>query len=189
VPATPALTRELVRDRTDDLLDVFSPEGARETSRIARLAVSELEWLEHQLHATSSFVIVPLFALANAGVLISVDSLGDAASSRVTLGVIVGLVLGKIVGITGASWLAVRSGTADLPAGVTWSHLVGAAALGAIGFTVSLFITGLAFDDELLIADAKLGILGASLLASVVGATLLRRASAERRHSASGDDA
>ncbi len=174
VPATPALTRDIVRSRTDELLDVFSPSAARETRRIARYSVSQLEWLEHELHGWSSFAIVPLFALANAGVPLSTDALGDAASSGVTLGVVVGLVAGKALGITGAAWLAVRARWADLPTGVTWRQVLGAGTLGGIGFTVSLFITGLAFDDPALADEARIGILVASVLATALGAALLR---------------
>jgi Na+:H+ antiporter, NhaA family len=174
-PAQPALTREIVRSRTDELLDVFSPEGARQTTRIARQSVSQLEWLEHELHGWSSLAIVPLFALANAGIELTIDGLGDAVASSVTIGVVVGLVLGKVVGISAASWLAIRLGWAELPGGVTWRHLVGAAALGGIGFTVSLFIASLAFDDPTLVDNAKIGVLAASLLATVPAYVLLRR--------------
>jgi len=138
VPATPALTREIVRSRADELLDVFTPEAARTTKRIAHMSVSRLAWLEQELHGWSSFAIVPVFALANAGVTLNSDALGDAATSAVTLGVVVGLVAGKTIGISAAAWLATRAGIADLPDGVSWRQVTGAAALGGIGFTVSL---------------------------------------------------
>ncbi|MET0903259.1 MAG: Na+/H+ antiporter NhaA [Acidimicrobiales bacterium] len=175
-PAEPELTREIVHSRTDELLDVFTPEAARETSRIARQSVSQLEWLEHQLHGWSSLVIVPLFALANAGVELTADSTRDALTSSLTLGVVLGLVLGKTIGISAASWLAVRFGWADLPTGVTWRHLMGAATLGGIGFTVSLFIAALAFEDPVLVDNAKIGVLAASVLATVPAFLLLHRA-------------
>jgi NhaA family Na+:H+ antiporter len=173
-PATPALDREIVRSRADDLLDVFSPEAARQTTRIARQAVSQLEWIEHELHGWSSLFIVPLFALANAGVELSSDRLRDAATSPVTLGVVLGLVVGKTAGIAAAAWVAVRSGVAELPADVTWRQLIGAAALGGIGFTVSLFITALAFDDAVLVDRSKMGVLAGSLLATALATALLR---------------
>jgi NhaA family Na+:H+ antiporter len=176
VPAAPTLTREIVRSRADELLDVFTPEAARQTKQLARHAVSQLEWLEHELHGWSSFVIVPLFALANAGVPLSTDAFDAAAGSPVTLGIVLGLVGGKLLGITGGAWLATKAGVADLPAGVSWRHIMGAAALGGIGFTVSLFITGLAFEDPLLADEARMGILAASVLATVVGAVVLRGA-------------
>lgn len=175
VPATPAFTREIVRSRTDELLDVFSPEAARQTTRIAHQSVSQLEWLEHELHGWSSLVVIPVFALANAGIALSADAVGAALASSVTAGVIVGLVVGKMVGIAGASLLAIRIGLAELPAEVSWRQLVGAAALGGIGFTVSLFITGLPFESDELADDAKIGILAASAMATAVGALLLRR--------------
>jgi NhaA family Na+:H+ antiporter len=183
-PATPALTREIVRSSTDELLDVFSPEAAKETSRMARQSVSQLEWLEHELHGWSSLLIVPVFALANAGVELTAESLRTAASSTLTIGVVVGLVVGKTVGISVASWGAVRVGWADLPEGVAWRQMVGAAALGGIGFTVSLFIAALAFEDPALVDQAKVGVLAASVLATVLAVTLLRVASRGRQTAA-----
>jgi NhaA family Na+:H+ antiporter len=123
-------------------------------------------------------VVVPLFALANAG--IEVDSDRITSGAPVTVGVLVGLVVGKAVGITGASWLAVRTGLGQLPRGTTWPQLVGVAALAGIGFTVSLFVAGLAFDASTLIDDAKVGILVASSLAAVIGSTLLVLAGRDR---------
>jgi NhaA family Na+:H+ antiporter len=174
VPTRPGLTREIVVSRAEQLLDVFSPEAARETRRIARHSVSQLEWLLHELHGWSSLVIVPLFALANAGVPLGADAVADAASSPVALGVLLGLVVGKLVGITGGAWLAIRLGVASPPDGATWRHLAGVAALGGIGFTVSLFITDLAFDDQQVVDEARIGILAASVLATVTGALVLR---------------
>lgn len=182
-PATPALNHEIVRSRTDELLDVFSPEAARQTTRIARQAVSQLEWLEHELHGWSSLAIVPVFALANAGVRLTAESLSGATTSTLTLGVVLGLVLGKTVGITGASWVAIRLGVADRPDDVTWRQLIGAAALGGIGFTVSLFITALAFDAPAPVDEAKVGVLVASLLATALATLLLRDRRGKRRAS------
>jgi NhaA family Na+:H+ antiporter len=175
VPATPALSREIVTTLADELHDVFTPEAARETSHIARRSVSQLEWIEHQLHPWSSLLIVPVFALANAGVTLTSDSLSHARTSTVTWGVIIGLVVGKALGVTGGAALAQRAGLADRPDDLTSRHIAGAAALAGIGFTVSLFITGLAFDDPRLVDDAKIGILVASILASGLGALLLRQ--------------
>jgi NhaA family Na+:H+ antiporter len=175
-PATPALDRAIVYSKTDELLDVFTPEAARETTRIARQAVSELEWIERGLHGWTSLAIVPVFALANAGVTFTAAGFDAAITSSITIGVVLGLVAGKTVGIAGASWLATRFGLAELPEGVTWPHVVGVAALGGIGFTVSLFVAGLAFDDAVLADQAKLGIFLASALAATLGAVCLRRA-------------
>jgi Na+:H+ antiporter, NhaA family len=173
-PASPRLDREIVLSLQHELVDVFTPAAARETTRVARSSVSELEWIEHLLHPFSSLLIVPIFALANAGVALSGGDIGNAATSAVTLGVVFGLVAGKAVGISLAARLACRLGIAELGEDVTWRELTGVAALGGIGFTVSLFITELAFSDEGLKADAKVGILAASLLATLLGAVILR---------------
>ncbi len=132
--------------------------------------------LEHALNPWVAFVIVPLFALANAGVRIPSD-LGTALSDPVVIGVVTGLVLGKQVGIMAASWLVVRSGFASLPGGVGWLHMYGAAWLGGIGFTMSLFVSELAFPDAALLAAAKLGILVASAIAGLGGFAVLFLAS------------
>ena len=130
--------------------------------------------MEHKLHGVVAFGIMPLFALANAGV--SLAGAADALAPRVALGVALGLVLGKPIGITLAAWLAVRAGMAELPAGGTWRTLHGVSWLGGIGFTMSLFVAGLAFGEGALLDSAKLGILGASLAAGVAGWLLLRAA-------------
>jgi NhaA family Na+:H+ antiporter len=134
-----------------------------------------LQRLEHGLHPWVAFFIMPVFALANAGVELGAGFV-EALTAQVTLGVIVGLVAGKQIGITLFSWLAVRAGWASLPKGVSWQHIYGAAILGGIGFTMSLFIAGLAFDDRETLEMAKAGILLASLLAGVSGYWFLRRA-------------
>jgi NhaA family Na+:H+ antiporter len=135
-----------------------------------------LEDLEHRLHPWSSYFVIPVFALANAGVALGGDAIGDAAGSRLTWAVIVGLVAGKLTGIAGATFIGARTRLGQLPAGVGNIHIIGAGAVGGIGFTVSLFITGLAFSTEALQAQAKVGILFGSLLAAVLGAAILRRA-------------
>ena len=141
---------------------------------LSREAVSPLARVEHALLPWSSFVILPLFALANAGVPLSASALGAAWGSAVTIGVFVGLVVGKFVGVAAASQLALRSGLARPPAGIRAAHLRGAAAVAGIGFTVSLFIAGLAFDDPLTVEEAKVGVLAASIVAGVLGWVLLR---------------
>ena len=123
------------------------------------------------LHPWTSYLIVPVFALANAGIVLSADALGSPSS--VLTGVAVALVVGKLVGVTMFSWVAVRLGFARLPEGVRWGHIVGVGAVAGIGFTVSLFITGLAFDDVALQDDAKIGTLAASIIAAIAGAVLL----------------
>jgi Na+:H+ antiporter, NhaA family len=143
------------------------------TPAVPRRGVPVLERLEHGLHPVSTFVIVPIFALANAGVVLSGDAIDHALSSRVTIGIVAGLVVGKFVGIFGASALAVRARIGALPQGVGLRHLAGVAVLGGVGFTVSLFITDLAFRGEV-IDDAKIGVLAASAWAAILGMIVLR---------------
>lgn len=129
-----------------------------------------LQRLEHDLHLPVAFVIIPLFALANAGIPIEFAQLGHIMSHPVTLGVIFGLVFGKVVGIAGLSWLALKVGIAQLPEGTRFGHIVGASLLGGIGFTMSIFISELAFSSSpqnLLMA--KTGVLVASIIAGVAG--------------------
>ncbi len=140
---------------------------------------------EERLHPFVAFFILPLFAFFNAGVRIE-GSFTETIMQPVSFGVIVGLVLGKQVGITLFSWLAVKSGRAALPEGVDWGDLYGAACLGGVGFTMSLFIAELAFETPALGAEAKIGILSASLIAATWGvivlATQLARRSARADH-------
>ena len=138
-----------------------------------------LHELEHTLHPWVVFAIMPLFALANAGVPLG-GGLVEAMTSPVSLGIVLGLVLGKQIGVTLFAWLAVKSGASELPAGVGWRHVYGAGWLAGIGFTMSLFISDLAFSEGSLIRDAKLGILVASMVSGLVGWTILRGASSPR---------
>ena len=134
-----------------------------------------LHELEHTLHPWVVFAIMPLFALANAGVPLG-GGIAGALTSPVALGIVAGLVFGKQLGITLFAWLAVRSGLSELPRGIGWRHVYGAGWLAGIGFTMSLFITDLAFSDGALVDAAKLGILVASLISGVVGWMILRGA-------------
>ncbi len=142
---------------------------AASLEEVARESISPLERLQRAWHPWVAFVIMPLFALANAGVAIDMR----AAREPVALAVILGLVIGKPVGIAGASWLGVKSGMARLPAGVNWSLLCAGSCLGGIGFTMSLFITGLAFGSNetllTLLAAAKIGTLAGSLASALIG--------------------
>ncbi len=143
-------------------------------------AASPLHRLEHGLHIPVGFIVVPIFGLANAGV----PFLGLPASALVapvTLGVGLGLLLGKVVGIYGATILAVRFGLADFPAFAGRAQILGTALLCGIGFTMSLFITLLAFPGELLLqTEAKIGVLAGSLISGLLGFLVLRNASADR---------
>lgn len=146
--------------------------------RVLGEAQSPLHRLEHSLHPWIAFLVLPVFALFNAGV-----SLGGGVSNLVTVGVFLGLLVGKPVGILAFSWLAIRLGWASLPEGIGWRHMAGASFLAGIGFTMSLFVGGLAFEDASLLDQAKLGVIAASVLAAAVGLTLLFRKDAKVRRS------
>ncbi len=141
---------------------------------LGKESVPMLERYEHHLHPWSSFVILPLFALSEAGIVLTGDTVSDALGSRITLGVAVGLILGKTLGVFLGAYLATKIRIADLPGGVTWAHIIGVGALAGIGFTVAIFVAGLAYTDEALIDEAKFGILAASILAGLLGALILR---------------
>jgi NhaA family Na+:H+ antiporter len=145
---------------------------AMQLAEIARESVSPLIRSEHRLALWSSFLVIPIFALANAGVRFE-GSVVDALLSRPALGVGLGLVVGKTVGITIFTYAAVRFGIGKLPRGATWRHMVGVAATAGIGFTVALFITALAYTDVALADDAKVGIFAGSILAAVIGSAIL----------------
>lgn len=166
VVAVPAYAKRLAAETT--------AEREHLTELAARAAVPAGERLQRVLHPWSAYVVVPVFGLANAGVRLDAESLRAAATSPVSIGVAVALVVGNAVGIFGAAALALRLGLGDLPGRVRYSHLLGGAMLAGIGFTISLFITELAFDDERIIEQAKIGILAGSLVAAVVGSVTLR---------------
>ena len=139
-------------------------------------AMSPLQRMEHEMHHWVILGVMPVFALANAGIAFDLHELATAVSHPVTLGIAIGLLLGKPLGITLFAWLAVRLGLAELPAGTRWPQIFGLGLLGGIGFTMSLFITNLAYEDAPeLVAAAKVGIFAASLLAGILGYLLLRR--------------
>lgn len=166
-----------VEDISDPHLQEHAEHETLLLSDIANESVSPLTRMEHMLVGWSSFVIVPLFALANAGVDFRDVSIAEALTSRIALGVSLGLVIGKIVGISAASYAAVRFRLGRLPPGTTWSHVVGLSAVAGIGFTVSLFVAGLAFTDPHLTDLAKVGIFSGSLVAGIIGTLILSRAS------------
>ena len=150
---------------------------AMQMAAVARESIAPLDRLEHALAPWSSFVVVPLFALANAGVRFAdfESGVGEALTSPIALGVALGLLVGKLFGITIATWVAVRFGIGKLPTRTGWSQIIGLAGLAGIGFTVSLFVTELAFTDANLEDSAKIGIFIGSFLAGVIGYSLLRR--------------
>ena len=130
--------------------------------------------MEHSLHAVVAFAIMPLFSFANAGVRINAEML-SSLSWRVALGVVIGLVAGKVIGVLAASFASVRVGIASLPDEVGWRQMHGVSWLAGIGFTMSLFIANLAFEGGPLLDSAKVGILTASFVAGLVGWSILIR--------------
>ena len=170
--AYPAMRLEL--DRASELFRAFreqpTPELAREARLGVDLAISPNERLQRILHPWTSYVIVPLFALANIGIVIDRSLIEDALTSPITLGIFFGYVVGKPLGICGASWLGVRSGL-RLP--VTWPGLAAAGVVAGIGFTVTILIATLAFDGREL-EEAKLGVLAAAACAAVLGWLVFR---------------
>lgn len=181
---SPASLPGLVAQAVTVLKGFELPEGWQEEIDTRRQAITQTletitdriqspaQSLEHNLHPWSTYIILPIFALANAGIAINSDALGNL-TQPVSIGIFLGLVVGKPIGITALSWLAVRAGLAEMPGGVNWPQFFGASCLAGIGFTMSLFITNSAFDDPSLQAMAKLSILIASLVAAVLGTTMI----------------
>ena len=151
-----------------------SAERARDVMRGVAGTVSANERLTLRLHPAVSFGVVPLFALANAGVTLDADALRSAATSPVAIGIVVGLVAGKLVGVLAGTWLALRLPVSTFVGGAKWGQVGGIASVAGIGFTISLFIADLAFDDPQLKQDAKIGILVASALAALIALGVFR---------------
>ena len=145
----------------------------RQVHAVSQHAISPLDFLTNQLHGWVAFLIMPVFALANAGVVLDTETLGHPLAVRTAFAVSLGLLLGKPIGITLAAWLGVKLGVAQLPKGVNWVTVAATGVLAGIGFTVALFVTALAFDDQTLVAGAKVGILIGSFLATMIGMGLL----------------
>ncbi len=189
IPATTLVNRKGFLERTRQYLDEFESEGIRDgatfTTKRQRALLqgiedctesveAPLQRLEHALHPWVAYLIMPVFALANAGVDLRTDLLA-ALVNPVALGIILGLVIGKQVGITLLAWLVTRVGWSQKIEGVTWKQIYGAAMLAGIGFTMSLFISNLAFSDPAMLANAKVGILVASLISAGLGWIILSR--------------
>jgi NhaA family Na+:H+ antiporter len=171
-PTAPHLADDAID--TVELADISNVKAIQRTRAIARESTSTVEWLEYRLHPWTTYAVLPLFALANSGVRLSGSMLADAATSRVTAGVVVGLLVGKTAGILAASWAATRMGLAVLPVGTDFRAIAGMAVLASIGFTVSLFVTELAFTDPVLADQARVGVFAASLVGGMVGAAIVR---------------
>jgi NhaA family Na+:H+ antiporter len=190
IPASARIDPDTFIERARDVIDRFERAGAARDGTIAvtgerQAALHTLERaaervqtplhrMEHGLNPWVTFCIMPIFALANAGVSLGGTG-GGGLVAPVPLGIVLGLVLGKPLGVTAAAWIAIRTGIATLPVGVTWRHIHGAGWLGGIGFTMALFIAGLAFPDAARLSSAKLGILTASFIAGIIGYLILVR--------------
>jgi Na+/H+ antiporter NhaA len=150
-----------------------TPELARSAQRSVASAISANERLQYELHPWTSYLIVPLFALANAGVHIDGQLLGDAVGSPITLGIALGYIVGKPVGILGATWLASRRVFGGLQRALSWPVIAGGGAVAGVGFTVSILISSLAFDGSQL-EQAKIGVLAAAIVSPLVGWTIFQ---------------
>ena len=172
-PSTPHLEPQHID--IEELTDLSSPHAAHDTSLMARHSVSVVEWMLHRLHPLTSFVIVPLFALANSGIELSSTILADALGSTLTWGIFAGLVLGKPLGIVVSTRLATATRMATPIEEGGGRTVLGVGAAAGIGFTVAMFIAELAFTDRADLAQAKLAILVASVVSGVIAVGLLRR--------------
>ena len=179
-PIKPKLRPEDLAGNAEPLLEEFRSQISAQDKSSAEATLTQLdqlfrdtdsigERLERGVHPWVSFLVLPLFALASAGVTLSTEQLKLAVSSPIALGIFVGLIVGKTVGITAFSFLAVKSKIAGMADGLTWAGIAGVGILAGLGFTVSLFISGLSFEDENIIATAKVAVLAASLLAGSLG--------------------
>ena len=160
-------------DEGDEFANNEQQSSLYELENLVEHARTPLQRLEHELHPWVAYAIMPVFALANAGLALG-SGFATGFTDPISLGVIFGLIIGKQVGITLFSWLIVKSSLADLPRGVSWRHIYGVSWLAGIGFTMSLFISSLAFGVSPELETAKFGILVASLIAGIVGFLLLR---------------
>jgi Na+/H+ antiporter NhaA len=176
VPATPVEPEQSERVRFYGRAVVERADAlrARLAATAVRATVPANDRLQDALHPVSAFIVVPLFGLANAGVRLDTETLRQAVTSPVTVGLVVAMLAGKTIGISGLTAIALQTGLGDLPGRVRYGHLVGGALLGGVGFTISLFIADLAFDDETLRRQATIGVLAGSLLAAILGSLALR---------------
>jgi Na+:H+ antiporter, NhaA family len=170
-PSTPRIAPEFVD--VEELADVTTVEAARMTTDIARGSVSVVEWLEHILHPWASYVIVPLFALANTGLTFSSELVHDALRSPVTWAIVTARVIGKPLGILAATKSVVGARLADHPTDSDARQRLGVASSAGMGFTVALFIAELAFHDQTQRSNATVGILAAAVIAAGMSLTIL----------------
>ena len=185
IPAYSKIDEKEFVNRSRKLIDTFQKGSKNKTLNLTQQSIVEaiekeaekaqapLQRLEHTLHPYVSFLIMPIFALANAGVALNQNPL-EMLRTPITLGIILGLFIGKQVGIFSFVYIAVKIGLAELPKNISWKQIYGTSVLSGIGFTMSLFIAGLAFTDEELLTSAKFGILLASFISGMAGYLFLR---------------
>lgn len=184
-PIKPKFPPEQLAESAEPLLDSFREQVLTKNKTSAEATIAELdkllrgtdsiaERLERSVHPWVAFLILPLFALASAGTALSADQLKLALSSPIALGIFLGLLLGKAIGVLVFSFLAVKFKIAGMTDGLTWTGIAGVGLLAGVGFTVALFISGLSFEDPALVATAKVAVLAASLAAGVIGYLFLR---------------
>lgn len=160
------------KDEDTDLLGHEEIKALDSVEYMSKQLVSPLQHLEHTLHGWVAYLIMPIFALANAGVVISFSGLGEF--SHISYNIALALVLGNTIGIMLMSFIAIKLKLADLPENVNYVQLLGVSLLGGLGFTMSLFISNLAFEDENLVTAAKMGVIIGSLVAGILGYIILR---------------
>jgi Na+:H+ antiporter, NhaA family len=157
------------------LLEPQQYEAIEKINRLTLEAATPLQRLEHNLHPWVAFVVMPLFAFANSGIELSADVFSDNFFEGVSMGIIAGLIVGKFVGVVGVTWGLNKLRVAELPADMGWGHVSGIGLLAGIGFTMSLFITNLAYTDPMHIMQAKVGIFMASIIAGLIGYFVLKK--------------
>ena len=185
---------ELAKERLDRIVEAHVPgahvleddqqqSAAYELRRHSRYVAAPLQRMEHALHPVTTFVVLPLFAFANAGVRFAGGELAlvDTLLDPIALGIFLGLLVGKPVGISLMTWAAVRLKVAGLPDGVSWRHIMGGGIVAGIGFTMSLFVANLAFTDQALVEQAKLAVLVTSTVAGLLGYAVLKFVAARAR--------
>jgi Na+:H+ antiporter, NhaA family len=189
IPANVKISEKLFSEKTEKLLHEFKSSKPNDKStvteeqyylldkvrRLSDHALTPLQKLEHLLHPLVAFIIMPIFALSNANVTFS-ENTSELLLQPVTIGIFLGLLAGKVIGVSGVVILLVKLKIAKLPTGMNKLHITGLSFLAAIGFTMSLFVTELAFKDPDLITEAKIAVLLASVIASIIGYLLIKKA-------------
>jgi NhaA family Na+:H+ antiporter len=177
-PAIPFITKEYVD--TEELVNLSSAEHVANTKKIAKNSVSVVEWLLHQIHPWTAFLIVPLFAFANSGIVISSQSLQEALNSPLAWAIFAGLVAGKPLGILAFSFVAIKTNVGALSGTVKWREIFATGSSAGIGFTVSIFIAKLAFTDQNLQNQAILSVLVASVFSGVLSLLLFKLGTSQK---------